>query len=160
MLTACGQTKESETVAPKTVQDWFSISVGDTTVDMQLAMRMTEMQRGLMGRTDLTDRQGMLFLYREPQVLSFWMRNTPTALDIGFFTNDGVLREVYPMYPYDETSVRSFRDDVQYALELKQGGFAELGIKLGDKLDLAALKAAVEARGFRVHDYAGLEDVE
>ncbi len=156
LLTACGQSKEEASAPPKTVKDWFAIKVGGVSVDMQLAVRSTEMQHGLMGRRDLTDQQGMIFVYRAPEQMSFWMRNTPTPLDIGYFSGDGVLREVYPMHPYDETTVRSFRSDIQYALELKQGGFAKLGIKLGDKLDLDALEKALVERGFNLRMFAGL----
>lgn len=156
MAAGCARTEPEAPPAPKTVHDWFAIQVGASVIDMQLAVTAEEMQRGLMGRTDLKDGQGMLFIYRQPQVMSFWMRNTPTALDIGFFTNDGVLREVYPLHPYDETPVRGRREDLQYALEVKQGGFAAAGLKPGDRLDLAAVAAALQARGFDPRQAAGL----
>lgn len=89
----------------------------------------------------------MLFPYRYPQRMSFYMRNTPTPLDIGFFDADGVLREVYPLFPYDETSVRSRRDDLRYALEVNQGWFREHGIHPGARMNLGELAAALEARG-------------
>ncbi len=154
-LTGCGGKDEAATV-PKTAEDWFAIKVGGAVIDMQVAVRSAEMERGLMGRRDLRDDQGMLFVYRSAQPLSFWMRNTPTPLDLGFFTSDGVLREVYPLHPFDETPVKSRRDDVQFALELKRGGFAQHGIKVGARLDTAALAAALEARGFTVRQFEGL----
>ena len=158
LLTACGPATSAPTTEPKTVNDWFAIKVGAASIDMQLAVRAAEMQKGLMGRTDLQDNQGMLFVYRTAQQMSFWMRGTPTALDIGYFSSDGVLREVYPLYPYDETPVPSLRTDIQYALELKQGGFAKLGLKLGDKIDLQALKQALKERDFDVRQFEGLPE--
>ena len=153
---ACSRTEEANAGEPKTVQDWFAIRVGGQTLQMQLAVRNAEMQHGLMGRTDLAADQGMLFVYAEPSPQSFWMRNTPTALDIGFFTSDGVLREVYPLFPYDETPVKSQRSDLQYALEVKQGGFRASGIKIGDRLDLGAVTDALQARGFDPRRFRGL----
>jgi uncharacterized membrane protein (UPF0127 family) len=88
--------------------------------------------------------------------MGFWMKNTPTALDIGFFTPDGVLREIYPLHPFDERSVRSRRDDLMFALEVLQGGFAEMGIKPGAQLDLDALRAAMIERSYEPNNYRGL----
>lgn len=134
--------------APKTIADFFPIRVGDQTVRMQLAVRPAEMERGLMGRRDLGRDDGMIFVYERPQRMSFWMRNTPTPLDIGFFDAKGVLREVYPLHPFDERTVSSRGSELQFALEVNQGWFAERGVKPGAHLDLKALAAALMARGF------------
>lgn len=155
-LGGCGKSEPEPQSSPKTVRDWFAIGVGETTVDMQLAVTLEEMRRGLMGRRDLQSKQGMLFVYRSPQSMSFWMKDTPTPLDIGFFTSDGVLREVYKLHALDERAVRARRTDLQYALEMEQGRFAELGIRVGDQLDLAAVSAALEARGFAASGFAGI----
>ena len=80
--------------------------------------------------------------------MSFWMRNSPTPLDIGFFSPDGVLEEVYPLHPFDETTVASHGDRLQFALEMNQGWFRENGVKPGVQLDLKAVGAALKARGF------------
>lgn len=153
----CGSTEPEAATEPKTVKDWFEIAVSDQSVSMQFAVSAAEMQQGLMGRRDLREGQGMLFIYRFPTEMSFWMRNTPTALDIGYFTSDGVLREIYPLHPFDERPVTSKRDDLQYALEVLQGGFAKMGIKPGAQLDLVAVKAALVERGFEPSRYRGLD---
>lgn len=148
LTTGCG--RGDATRAPsevKTVADYFAVSVGAKSVKMQLAIKPREMEHGLMGREDLKSDEGMLFLYDAPQRMSFWMRNTPTALDIGFFTADGVLKEIYQMYPYDETPVMSRSVELQFALEMKQGWFEFNGVKPGSKLDLKALAEAIKARG-------------
>ena len=103
----CGKSEPAVAAEPKTVKDWFEVSVGNQTVSMQLALSDSEMQQGLMGRRDLETGQGMMFIYPYPTVMSFWMRNTPTALVIGYFSADGVLREIYPLHPFDERPVRS-----------------------------------------------------
>lgn len=134
--------------ALKTVGDFFPIKIGDKTVRMQLAVRPAEMQRGLMERRDLGRDDGMLFVYEKPQAMSFWMRNTPTPLDIGFFDAKGVLKEVYPMHPFDERTVSSHGADMVFALEMNQGWYRDSGVKPGAQLDLKALAAALKARGF------------
>lgn len=156
-LPACAKTEVEEKPVPKTALDWFSIKVGDRVVQMQVVVTTDEMSKGLMGRRDLADDQGMLFVYTYPRQVSIWMRNTPTALDVGYFSGDRVLREVYPLFPFDEKSVRSRRDDIQYVLEVKQGGLEALGIRTGAKLDREAVQAALTERGFNLTAFDGLE---
>jgi len=115
------------------------IAVGDAELRVEIVANRQAMARGLMFRDSLPTGQGMLFVYRQQTRLSFWMKNTTIPLDIGFFTPDGVLREIYPLYPLDENAVKSARDDLLYALEVNQGWFAEHGVKPGDKLDVEAV---------------------
>jgi uncharacterized protein len=154
-LSACGgDAPAAANVKP--ASEYFSIRVGSATVQLQLAVTDSEMERGLMGRTNLRSNQGMLFIYPEPRQVSFWMRNTPTPLEIGYFTSDGTLREVYPLLPFDERSVPSRRADIQYAMEVCAGWFDATGVKPGDKIDLKAVAAAMKERGFSLRDYRGL----
>ncbi len=76
------------------------------------------------------------------------MRDTPTALDIGYFTPQGELAEIYPMYPFDERPIASRADHLQFALEMNLGWYGAHGIRPGARLDLRALAAALTARGF------------
>lgn len=140
-----GGAKEKEV---KTVAEYFPVKLGDRIVRLQLAVKQPEQQIGLMNRTKLGADDGMIFAYRQPQEMSFWMRNTLIPLDIGFFDGKGVLKEVYQLYPHDERSVKSVGRDLQYAVEMNQGWYRDHGVKLGAKLDLEALKKALAARGF------------
>ncbi len=153
LLAACVRSEPAKAGPPKTVGDWFAINVGGRTVQMQLAIHGPEMEHGLMERKDLGRDQGMLFVYAVPSPMSFWMRDTPLPLDIGFFSADGELKEIYAMYPYDETPVRSQDTRLQFALEMNQGWFHAHGVKPGARLDLTALRAALKARGVAPEDY-------
>lgn len=153
VVAGCARNSLEETARPKTVSDWFAIRVGDQTVQMQLAIHSAEMEHGLMGRRDLGRDQGMLFAYREPMQMVFWMRNTPLPLDIGFFSLEGELKEIYAMLPFDETPIRSRDTRLQFALEMNQGWFHDNGVKPGARLDLAALAGALKARGGRPEEF-------
>ena len=124
LLSGCSDEAKAE---PAPVNQWFEIQLGDKTIEVQIVYKQAEMAKGLMNRTSMGENRGMIFFYDPPKQMSFWMRNTKIALDIAFFTSDGVLREVYPMYPMDETSVKSRRDDLLIALEMNQGWFAKNG---------------------------------
>lgn len=150
VFTACGGREASQTnVAVKTIEDRFAVRIGDRTVQLQLAVEPAEMQKGLMFRPSMGRDEGMLFVYRVSQQLSFWMQNTIIPLDIGFFDASGELKEIYPLHPHDERSVTSRGKDLLYALEMNQGWFKEAGIKPGAKLDLAAVSAGLKARGLK-----------
>jgi uncharacterized protein len=158
LVTGCARGSDRRaTTAVQPVGTFFAIKVGAQTVQMQLAVTMPEMQRGLMERRDLAVDAGMLFLYERPQKMSFWMRNTPTALDIGFFDVSGRLVEIYPLYPLDETPVVSRSEGLLFALEVNQGWFAKNGVKPGAQLELKALAEALRARGASPRVY-GLVD--
>jgi uncharacterized membrane protein (UPF0127 family) len=154
-LAGCGRGEAVQAAppAPKGPTEYFPVGLGGRTVRLQLAVHLPEMQRGLMERRDLGPDDGMIFVYERPQRLSFWMRNTPTPLDIGFFRADGSLAEVYPLHPFDETRVASRAEDLQFAVELNQGWFRSNGVRPGSRLDLDAVRAALRARGFEPRRY-------
>jgi uncharacterized membrane protein (UPF0127 family) len=153
----CAPGKTSEPAAPnKTVWERFTIGVGGRPARLQLAVTQREQERGLMQRGDLGKDEGMLFVNATPRALSFWMHNTPEALDLGYLTPDGVIAEVYPLYPFDERSVASHGDRLQFALEMPQGWFAANGVRPGARLDMKAVAAALRARGFEPSKF-GLE---
>lgn len=133
----------------KTVAAYFPLTVGGKAARVQIAVTMPEMQRGLMGRAFIGADEGMVFIYDKPQRMNFWMRNTPTPLDIGFFKQDGTLGEVYPLYAFDETPVSSEGEDYTLALEMNQGWYAKNEVKPGAKVNLKELAAALRARGFK-----------
>lgn len=106
-----------------------------------------------MQRPDLGADEGMIFVNARPQRLSFWMRNTPEPLDVAYIAPDGTIQEIYPLLPLDERPVNSHATDLQYALEMPAGWFAKHGVAAGSKIDLAALSAALKARGFEPENF-------
>ena len=148
VLSGCGNA-EKKAPEPKTVEDTFPIKVGGQVVRMQIAILLSESQKGLMFRKSMGADEGMIFLYDQPQQMSFWMRDCILPLDIGFFDATGELKEIYPLYPHDERPVSSRSRQLQFALEMNQGWYKQHGLKPGAKLDLTALAEAVKARGFK-----------
>jgi uncharacterized membrane protein (UPF0127 family) len=100
-------------------------------VDVELARTAQERQRGLMYRKHLSADEGMLFLFEEPQQLTFWMRNTYVPLDMIFIeTEMRVLGVVENAEPLTETS-RFVPGQSQYVLEINAGLSREHGIGPG-----------------------------
>ena len=106
-----------------------------TVVSVVAEIADTEESRtyGFMNRKKIPDGTGMLFVFDYDQVLSFWMKNTPTALSIAYITSDGYIKDIFDMKPFSLSSVVS-TGYVRYALEVPKGWFDKVGIKKGDKI--------------------------
>ena len=104
-------------------------------ITVELARSARELIKGYMGRKNIPEGTGMLFIFNKDEKLSFWMKNTPTALSIAFISSTGVIREIYDMTPFSLASVQSSYS-VRYALEVPQGWFAKNNIKPGSTIQL------------------------
>ena len=104
-------------------------------VRVSLARTDVERQRGLMYVQNLAPDDGMLFLFDEDSVLSFWMKNTLIPLDMIFIGADRrIVGIVANAEPQTETS-RSVGVPSQYVLEIGGGLSGQLGIRAGQLVD-------------------------
>lgn len=91
--------------------------------------------KGLMFRTQMGPDEGMVFPYKVPQQLSFWMRNTVLPLDLIFVGADRkVINVIANAQPYSESQLMSDGPGIA-VLELNGGRAAELGIGPGATVD-------------------------
>lgn len=104
------------------------ITIGDKKYKVEIADTLEKQEKGLMGRESLPKDQGMLFIYDEPQDLSYWMKNTLISLDIIFIDDDMEVVSVKQGQPMSEEPITE--DDVQYVLEVNSNS----GIEEGDQL--------------------------
>jgi uncharacterized protein len=90
--------------------------------------------RGLMFRPPLEDDRGMLFEFPVAREQSFWMRNTPSSLDIIYIDPTGKIVSIAKhTTPYSEGQIRSF-GAANGVLELRAGRADEIGAKPGDQV--------------------------
>ncbi len=94
-------------------------------------------EEGLMHAApgEIADDQGMLFVFQDERVRSFWMRNTITSLDIAFARANGTIVKIWQMPPLTLTTFSSIEPAI-FALEVKQGTFGRLGIREGDRIEI------------------------
>ena len=109
------------------------LQAGIHRIRAEVADSPTERARGLMMRKSLAPNSGMLFVFPQPAVHCFWMKNTLIPLTIAFLDGDGTIVTLADMQPHDETSHCPERA-VRYALEMEQGWFARRGMKAGDRI--------------------------
>jgi len=90
--------------------------------------------RGLMGRRQISDSEGMLFVYPVEQPQVFWMRNTPISLDMIFIAADGrvvrIARRTQPMSDRHYHSIYPAR----YVVEVSAGFADRHNIDVGTRL--------------------------
>ncbi|MEM7779250.1 MAG: DUF192 domain-containing protein [Pseudomonadota bacterium] len=100
----------------------------------EVAATQAQQARGMMFRTEMGDDEGMLFPSYQPQMRSFWMKNTPLALDIIFIGEDMRIMNIEAGVPYNTNSVYSAGLAIA-VFEIRGGLSEELGIKPGDLVE-------------------------
>jgi uncharacterized membrane protein (UPF0127 family) len=103
---------------------------GTDTVRAELARTAQEREQGLMYREALASGRGMLFIFPDSQIRSFWMQNTLIPLDIAYLDENLAIVDIQAMEPQTEDPHPSARP-AMFALEVPQGWFREKGIEVG-----------------------------
>ncbi len=126
-LAACAGGLERRTVVVET-------GAGRVELDVEVADSGEERERGLMGRTELAPRAGMLFLYARDSRRGFWMKDTLIPLSVAFLGADGRILRIVDMEPCRADPCPVYEPGVPYraAIELNQGAFEQLGVTVGD----------------------------
>lgn len=102
---------------------------------VEVARTPAEREAGLMYREDLPEGRGMLFVFQDVQLRSFWMRNTFLPLDIAYIDENLRIIDIQAMAPETEDPHPSALP-AMFALEVPLGWFARKGIEAGAKARL------------------------
>ncbi len=90
--------------------------------------------QGLMFRSSMAADAGMLFDFKQDQLVAMWMRNTRLPLDMLFVARDGRVANIRERaVPFSEESIYS-AGPVRAVLELNGGSAQRLGLKPGDRV--------------------------
>ena len=106
---------------------------------MEIADNYSKRKKGLMYRENIEEDFGMLFIWDKEEIQCMWMKNTSIPLSIAFIKEEGVISDIYNLYPFSRLSVCS-TDKVKYALEVNRGWFKEKEIDRGDTLLSSEIK--------------------
>lgn len=119
--------------APQLNLPRVELSAGMHRIDAQVAQKPLERQIGLMQRKSMAPHEGMLFIFEQPAVQCFWMKNTLLPLTAAFVADDGSVVNLADMKP-ETTDSHCSDKPVRFVLEMGQGWFKARGIKAGSKL--------------------------
>lgn len=109
------------------------LRIGAHRVTAEVADNERTREQGLMGRFNLPENHGMLFVFPDARVMTFWMRDTAIPLSIAFVSRDGQVLNIADMVPRTET-VHSSVGKGMYALEMRRGWFADHKIGPGSRI--------------------------
>lgn len=117
------------TIAGHTFQVWVAHAADPA--------RPNVLQEGLMyvPSEEIGDDEGMLFVFTDERVRGFWMLNTIAPLDIAYARMNGQIVTIAHMPPQTLQTFSSI-EPAMFALEVKQGTFARLGIQEGQTLQV------------------------
>jgi len=117
------------------------VTINGTTWQVELANTAEQRYQGLSDRKELPQGRGMLFVYPEPQQLTFCMRYCLIPLDIAFIDGQNRVVNMCTMEtePYGfETKSYLSSGPAQYALEVPKGALEAAGVKVGDKVEISS----------------------
>jgi len=133
---AAGGTSPSAASAPAVARNpqppaghaW--VIFGADTVVAEIAATADERSQGLMYREEVPDGTGMLFVFPQASIQGFWMANTYVSLDIAYMDSSYTVVDILQMKALDTNTYPSTRP-AQFALEVREGWFAEHDIRVG-----------------------------
>jgi uncharacterized membrane protein (UPF0127 family) len=105
------------------------VSINDNDWFLRVAKTPEEREKGLQGVKKLRKSEGMLFIFDEPQDVTFHMKNTHVPLDIIFVNEDDEVISVKRGIPESEDLITE--SDVLYVIEVRKGS----GVEPGDAVD-------------------------
>ena len=101
-------------------------------IDIEIADDDAKREVGMMGRPVMEERQGMLFVFDEEFLASFWMRNTILSLDMIFINKQGKIVTIHKnTKPFSDDSYSATAMTL-FVLEVNAGFTDKYGIKEGD----------------------------
>jgi uncharacterized membrane protein (UPF0127 family) len=129
-VVACGGDKEPRVV--------IQTKADEVNVHVEVADSRTERERGLMGRRELPDDAGMVFVFPTDSTSAFWMKDTLIPLSIAFYDESGRIVRILDMEPCRRDPCALYDPEASYrgALEVNRGAFERWGVGKGDVLRL------------------------
>jgi uncharacterized protein len=133
---ACAQT--AQITAPQTGLRVERLSIatprGQRTFRVEMADTPETREIGMMWRTSVPRGTGMLFDFKTPQAVYFWMENTLSSLDLIFIRADGTIANIAANAPPLSRAIIPSRGPIVGVLEIGAGEARRLGIVAGQRV--------------------------
>lgn len=117
-----------------------TLKVGKQTFHLEVADTPQKRQLGLSNRTSLAQDRGMIFLFDQPEYVSFWMKDMHFPLDMIFVNNTKVVTVDENVPPPSSTNenlpIYQPEEPVNRVIELPAGSAKKYGIKNDDTLSI------------------------
>lgn len=127
------QATERRHEAPPRDHAW--VIFGSDTVVAEVARTTEEREQGLMFRDEVPQGTGMLFVFVDEAIRSFWMRNTYVPLDVAWMNAELRIVDIQQMEP-ETTTLHEGDAPAMFALEVPMGWYAAHGVRVGDVAEI------------------------
>ena len=102
-----------------------------------VADNQSELEKGLSGRSKIQDDRGMIFIFPEENILTFWMKEMKFPLDMIFFDSQfnivDINENAQPCKTIRECPIYPSKKPARYVLEINAGLARKNNLKIGDK---------------------------
>ncbi len=112
----------------------IELSAGMHRIEAEVVNSNADRATGLMNRSSMPMHRGMLFVFPEPAVQCFWMKNTLIPLSIAFLDDNGRIVQIADMQPQSLDNHCSTKP-VRFALEMNAGWFRSRGLAAGARIN-------------------------
>lgn len=139
LLSACGDGEQERTAdAEGSARLVIETDDGPVEVLVEVADEPAERQRGLMGREELPEDAGMVFLHEEPTTSGFWMKDTLIPLSVAFWDEGRTIVDILDLEPCEADPCEIYTPSGAWvgAVEVNQGFFEKHGVEVGDTVRL------------------------
>lgn len=113
-----------------------TVTINGTKINVELAETPNQRNKGLSGRKELLDKQGMLFIYDEPNYYSFWMKDMLIPLDFIWIDQGKIVQINENVLPQDYQPPKSLapKQKVDKVLEVNAGTVKKYDLKVGNEV--------------------------
>lgn len=110
-----------------------------TSFDIEIADNDYETQTGLMYRSSMKQQHGMLFIFPDEAMHSFYMKNTQFSLDLIYIKEDMTIGSFQEnAEPFNENGLSS-KVPVKYVFEVNAGLVQKWELAIGDRVEFKKL---------------------
>ncbi len=113
-----------------------AVEINDIIIPVELADTLEKHIQGLSDKEELID--GMLFLFDERQIRSFWMKNMHFPIDIIWIDDEKIVNISKNLPPEGENPKKTYSSiyPVYYVLEVNAGFCEQNNISIGDRVKI------------------------
>ncbi len=114
------------------------IRIENNLIEVKVADTEQKREIGLMGISNLSENEGMLFVFDQPGYHSFWMRNTLIPLEILFINEENAIIDIQEMQPCKTVSCKVYspKEKALYAIELNENFSKTHNISVKEKIEI------------------------
>ncbi len=113
-----------------------NLQIGDKHYQVEIVRSEKDQIKGLSDRNSLEDIDGMLFVYDDSRIRSFWMEGMRFDLDIIWIRNSKIIGFTENISYQDQGKSYKLPEKCDMVLELKSGRVKNDDLKIGNKVEI------------------------